>query len=230
MKPTTTHPLIRYNNFRKNEDFDKLRGKWIVVEGPDRIGKTTLISVMTQALSKANLKVLSNGFPRRETYVGEIIDKSLKTKSDYKIISGKTQTMLFLADMMDSINSIQNFLKNDGVVLTDRYTMSTYAYALAQYSDIDEEWIRNAISLLPQPDLYILLTPYSNSLKYLTRRDFYGQENTEKLEIQEKVLKNMLNFKENNDKVINIKLQDKEYILPEFTFNSFIIPSILEYF
>ena len=40
----------------------------------------------------------------------------------------------------------------------------------------------------------------------------------------------MLNFSENNDKVINIKLQDKEYILPEFTFNSFIIPSILQYF
>jgi dTMP kinase len=230
MKPTTTHPLIRYNNFRKDEDFHKLRGKWIVVEGPDRIGKTTLISVMTQALSKANLKVLSNGFPRRETYVGEIIDKTLKSKNDYKIISGKAQTMLFLADMMDAMNSIKNFLKNDGVVLSDRYTMSTYAYALAQYDDIDEEWIRDAISLLPTPDLYILLTPYSNSVKYLTRRDFYGQENTETVQIQEKVLKNMLKFKENNDKVINIKLQDKEYILPEFTFNSFILPSVLDYF
>ena len=73
----------------------KVKGKWIVIEGPDRIGKTTLISVMTQALSKANLKVLSNGFPRRETYVGEIIDKSLKTKSDYKIISGKLKLCYF---------------------------------------------------------------------------------------------------------------------------------------
>jgi dTMP kinase len=230
MKPTTTHPLIRYNNFRKNEDFNRLRGKWIVVEGPDRIGKTTLISVISQTLSKANLKVLSNAFPRRETYIGEIIDKSLKTKNNYKIISGKTQTMLFLADMMEAINSIKNFLENDGVVLTDRYTMSTYAYALAQYDDIDEEWIRNAISLLPQPDLYVLLTPFSNSLKYLTKRDFYGEENTEKLEIQEKVLKNMLYFKENNDKVINIKVQDKEFISPEVIFDSFILPSILEYF
>ena len=40
----------------------------------------------------------------------------------------------------------------------------------------------------------------------------------------------MLNFKENNDKVINIKLKDKEYISPEFTFDSFIVPSILEHF
>ena len=206
-------------------EIKKIRGKWIVIEGPDRIGKTTLISNIIKILLKNGVNVMSTAFPRRNNLIGQLIDKTLKT-NNAKVLSGKAQTMLFLADMLDTTNSISDFLKNDGVVITDRYVMSTYAYALAQYDDISEEWIKNAINLLPKPNMYVLLKPINMTLDFLTKRSDYGNENTEKKEIQEKVLQNMINLSENQERIINISVG--EYTDPHTLCELLVLPRILD--
>jgi dTMP kinase len=217
----------RVFNYTPHE-INKIRGKWIVVEGPDRIGKTTLINALVQKFTDLGLDVMSNGFPRRNTTIGQILDKSLKVKEDEKTLSGKTQTMLFLTDMMDSMDSIKQFLESGGVVLTDRYVMSTYAYALAQYSDtISKEWLYTAISLLPEPSLYVLLTPVNMSLDFISKRSDYGNENTERLDIQARVLSNMVDFSKTQKCVVDVIVG--EYTTTTTICDLFVLPRILNH-
>lgn len=200
---------------------DIFKGKWIVVEGPDRIGKSTLISNLKKTLyddiykRKKTTDVVVNGFPRRKTRIGTLLDKSLSntitnpsTSSTEmeNVMSGETQTMLFLADMLDAMSEIKQRLEYGDIVITDRYIMSTYAYALAQYPEITREWICNALSLMPLPDVFIYLTPKSNQnkkttsistststsiLDFVMKRAGFGDEKTERKEIQENVLRYM---------------------------------------
>ena len=76
------------------------RGKWIVVEGPDRIGKTTLIRNLQQRITHQGLNVMTNGFPRRSTPIGKLLDNSLKTHGLIK--DWKAQTLTFLSDMLEA--------------------------------------------------------------------------------------------------------------------------------
>lgn len=188
-----------------------LCGKWIVIEGPDRIGKSTLIKNLSQFFIDEGNNILSNAFPRRQTIIGSILDKSLKTTENNSIINGKTQTMLFLSDMMDAYKEISECIKSGGIVITDRYTMSTYAYALAQYEEIrnDKMWIEHAISLVPKPDLFIFLKPKDMCLEFVTKRSGFGGENTEKKEIQEGVLKYMTLYSEEKPKLVETIVVDE---------------------
>ena len=193
--------------FYKDDIYETFKNKWIVIEGPDRIGKSTLIKNLSYIFKNAGLDVMSNAFPRRQTHIGKLLDKSLKSSHTDRIIDGKTQTLLFLADMLEAQREISKWLEQepDGVVITDRYIMSTYAYALAQYSDtISKEWLHNAISLLPEPSLYVLLTPMNMSLDFIAKRSDYGNENTERMEIQQRVLSNMVEYSKTQKCVVDV--------------------------
>lgn len=167
------------------------KGKWIVVEGPDRIGKSTLIKNIARCLTDSGLNVTTNAFPRRGTQIGSLISKSMRNEADGEYLSGKAQTLLFLADMANAGASIVKSLAQGNVVITDRFTMSTYAYALAQYPEITAPWIKSAVSLIPVPDVNVILLPYDDDITFLTKRDGFGGEKTEKEEIQKQVLKHM---------------------------------------
>ena len=174
------------------------RGKWIVVEGPDRIGKTTLIRNLQHRITHQGLNVMTNGFPRRSTPIGKLLDKSLKTHGLIK--DWKAQTLTFLSDMLEA--QIEMALwrapeNGSGVVITDRYTMSTYAYAKAQHdiSQLDDDaWLMCSLNLVPQPDIYILLTPEEGDTQFLESRSGYGADVTERSDIQQKVITHLDEF------------------------------------
>lgn len=195
-----------------------IKGKWIVVEGPDRIGKSTLIHNLQKRFSQQGMRVITNGFPRRNTHIGSIINQTLKTNNYIK--SWKTKTMLFMTDMMEGLEEMSNLRNRDDktLVITDRYTMSTYAYAKAQkldFNDNDEQWLMNAtLNLLPQPDIYILIVP--NDVSFLSERDGFGNEITEKIDIQKRVIEYMCDYANhyvNTSKVIKVVVG--KYASPE---------------
>ena len=173
-------------------------GKWIVVEGPDRIGKTTLIRGLQHRITQQGLNVMTNGFPRRSTPIGKLLDKSLKTHGLIK--DWRAQTLTFLSDMLEAQTEMALWRapeNSSGVVITDRYTMSTYAYAKAQH-DIsqlhDDAWLMCSLSLVPQPDIYILLTPEEGDTQFLEARSGYGADVTERSDVQQKVLTHLDEF------------------------------------
>jgi len=175
------------------------QGKWIVVEGPDRIGKTTLIRNLQSRISAHGINVMTNGFPRRKTPIGTLLDQTLKSRDTVK--DWKAQTLLFLSDMLEAQEEIKSWraLENgNGTVITDRYVASTYAYAKAQrhefHTSKDEEWLNKVITLLPQPDAYVILIPEDNDICFLTQRSNFGCEVTEREDIQQQVVKNYLDI------------------------------------
>jgi dTMP kinase len=174
------------------------RGKWIVVEGPDRIGKTTLIRNLQHRITHQGLNVMTNGFPRRSTPIGKLLDKSLKTHGLIK--DWKAQTLTFLSDMLEAQRETTLWRSPEngsGVVITDRYTMSTYAYAKAQHdiSQLDDDaWLMCSLNLVPQPDIYVLLTPEEGDTQFLEARSGYGADVTESSDIQQKVITHLDEF------------------------------------
>lgn len=210
--------------------YETFKNKWIVIEGPDRIGKSTLIRNLAYVFKNAGLDVMSNAFPRRQTHIGKLLDKSLKSSHTDRIIDGKTQTLLFLADMLEAHREISKWLEQepDGVVITDRYIMSTYAYSMAQYSDtISEEWIANALSLVVKPDVFVYLKPKDMCLDFVVKRSGFGGENTERREVQEAVLKHMNNYYEKNrNRVMSIVVDEN---MTSETISNECVKSLLNY-
>lgn len=168
-------------------------GKWIVVEGPDRIGKTTLIRNLQDRITKHGVNVMTNGFPRRATPIGILLDSSLKSCDVIK--DWKAQTLIFLADMLEAQAEMSAWRapeNSSGAVITDRYTMSTYAYAKAQHDTTsDDGWLMRSLSLAPQPDLFVLLVPEDGDVDFLASRGGFGEELTERVDIQRKVIAHM---------------------------------------
>lgn len=221
-----------YNpNSQTFDIYKSLQGKWIVVEGPDRIGKTTLIRNLQRKLAESGINVMTNGFPRRTTPIGVLIDKTLKSRDH--VVSGKAQTLLFIADMLEAQSEISSWKEmNNGTVITDRYKMSTYSYAKAQFDEVkDKNWIKSAIDLLPQPDVYIFLTPEDGNLDFTINRDKFGEEVTERKDIQERVLKNMDIFASNHiGESTVIRVTVGECMTPETICDKYVLPELIRTF
>ena len=199
-----------------------LRGQWIVIEGPDRVGKTTLINefinyLLSKGLAKADIVRIA--FPRRQYAIGDLLNKHLKSEMTF---SDKTQVLLFLADMEEAYNTIREAQEQKKLVICDRYTASTFSYAMAQASlrycrsDLSEEWLKNAISLVKQPNIYVFLLPDMGDYVEFTNRSVFGKaERTETLPIQENVILYMKHYaltcvKETTRKiVVNLRPTDK---------------------
>jgi len=203
---------------------NNLRGQWIVIEGPDRVGKTTLINkfidhLVSDGLAKSDIVYLA--FPRRKFPIGELLDKHLRNEITF---SDKSQVLLFLADIEEAYSTIREAQEQNKVVICDRYTASTFSYAMAQASlreqpsDLSEAWLKNAISLVNQPTLYIFLLPDREDYREFTSRpDFGSRERTETLSIQENVILYMKHYaltcvKKTTHKIIlTLKESDKPF-------------------
>lgn len=192
---------------------NQLLGRWIVVEGPDRIGKTTLINNFVSYLVSNGIArddIVTIAFPQRNSPIGTLLNKHLKNEIE---LTNKTQVLLFLADMEQTYSAIQEALKLNKIVICDRYTASTYSYARAQQNNNDENdvnylWLVSAIDLVRKPDLFVFLQyKAQEDIEYAFRRSGFGTERTETQEIQREVVSYM------NDYASNIATRENRLLL-----------------
>jgi dTMP kinase len=103
-------------------------GKIIVFEGINGSGKTTIINNIYKELLKTqkNVKILK--FPNRNTESGIIIDKFLKKQYNFKNLD--EQIKIFADNRKECKESIEILLKNNYIILCDRYIYSNIAYIL----------------------------------------------------------------------------------------------------
>jgi len=105
---------------------NKLRGKFIVLDGPDGCGKTTQVELLAEYLKKQGLGVVKTHDPGG-TAIGNKIRKLVKYGS--KDIDVRTEVMLFMASRAQLVaDVIEPALKKSKTVLCDRYISSTCAY------------------------------------------------------------------------------------------------------
>ena len=104
-------------------------GAFLVVEGPDGAGKTTLVKRLAARLREASLTVVEarepGGTPLAEVARGAVLDPSLGA-------SPAAELFLMLAARADLVAKvIRPALARGEVVLSDRFELSTEAYQIA---------------------------------------------------------------------------------------------------
>lgn len=134
------------------------RGRVIVLEGGDGVGKTTQLPLVADALRARGLVVHTIREPG-ETQVGQTVRALLL--NDGSMISPATEALLFLSARAQVVAEVvQPALAAGEWVVADRFFVSTYAYQIAGHG-LNDELVRAANALATQgivPDLTLLLT------------------------------------------------------------------------
>lgn len=108
------------------------RGAVFVFEGPDGVGKTTLVGIVQKLLAKSKESVLVASFPGRGAgTLGAHIYDLHHCPSDYSVLSLSPDALqiLHIAAHVDTIQTvIRPHVEKGGILLLDRYWWSTWVY------------------------------------------------------------------------------------------------------
>ncbi|VDL94991.1 unnamed protein product [Schistocephalus solidus] len=163
------------------------RGIFIVLEGTDRIGKSTQAKMLESALTRLyGTETLSVRFPDRNTPLGQSLNTYLNGKLE---LNHHAVHLLFTANRWERAAEINQALEAGRCVVADRYSYSGIVYTAAKEPNPPSwEWCKRTEECLPQPDLIICLLPAT--LADLTKRGGFGDERFENAEFQSRVMQN----------------------------------------
>lgn len=108
-----------------------MNGKLIVIEGINGAGKTTIINELINYYNSVGRNAIMFKFPNRSGKFGSKIDKylkgELKIESKYDIID------MFVKNRESELSAINDALKNNFIVICDRYLYSGIAYQIPSH-------------------------------------------------------------------------------------------------
>jgi len=144
-------PLDFYSESLPGVDRAELRGKLIVIEGPDAVGRSTQVMRLKAWLEHEGHAVLDTGLAR-----SALAGRGIAQAKNGNTFGPLTMTLFYATDFADRLeNEIVPALRAGFVVLTDRYTYSMIARAVARGAD--REWIEKVASfaLVPHATYYM---------------------------------------------------------------------------
>src|SRR5665213_1528514 len=117
----------------------KERGKLIVFEGPDGVGKTTVSQALSAALQTRGVKTLWQSFPGKETgTLGSLIYQIHHQPESYCLntLNAASRQLLHIAAHIDTIERVIRPALLDGTwVILDRFWWSTLVYGTVGGAD-----------------------------------------------------------------------------------------------
>lgn len=155
------------------------RGALIVLEGCDRVGKTTQCKNVVETLRKSGHKAVYMNFPNRATASGKLIDGYLTQSKDF---TDQGIHLLFSFNRWEAQSEMEKELLNGTTLIVDRYSYSGVAFSAAK--GLDVEWCKKPEMGLIKPDLVLYLTL---SPEELAKRGGFGEERYEVPEFQKRV-------------------------------------------
>lgn len=161
-----SEPLQFYEEPLPGVDCSELRGKLIVIEGPDSVGRSTQIALLRQWLEQEGHAVLDSGMAR-SALAGEAIQKAKEGNTFGPV----TMTLFYITDFADRLeHEIIPALRAGFYVLIDRYIFSIMARAIARGED--RRWIERVagFALVPHAIYYLRA-----EVKDLVRRVVLGR-------------------------------------------------------
>lgn len=163
------------------------KGLFIVLEGIDGSGTTTQINFLHdyfKSLSKYN-DVLTTHEPWKSKEIKEMLEKDSDAYSN-----GEKMAELYVLDRKNHLENLINpVLKQGGIVLTDRYHLSTYGYQGTQGISFDKVKDLHEKHKIKNPDLTIFLdVDYETTKKRIKKRG----ESLEKFEKNENFTKALI--------------------------------------
>lgn len=142
-----------------------LKGKLIVLEGPDGSGRSTQIALLTDWLEDKGYAVEHVGLKR-----SALIGPELTRAKQGNILSPRTLSLFYATDFADQIeNRIIPALRGGFVVLADRYIYTLMARDIVRGAE--PEWLHSVygIALVPDLVMYLRVTPHRLLERYIYR-------------------------------------------------------------
>lgn len=144
------------------------KGKLIVIEGIDGSGKETQTSRLYESLVREKQKVLKIQYPRYHKESAALIKMYLNGSfgADVDSVNPFVASTFYAVDRYASFKEEwEDFYKQRGIVISDRYTTSNMIHQMAKITEKEErekylDWLWNfefELFELPVPDLVIFL-------------------------------------------------------------------------
>jgi len=132
-------------------DLGELKGKLIVLEGTDGVGRSTHIHLLKEWLENHGHAVLHTGMTR-----SALAGKRLKQAKEGHTLGGITMSLFYATDFADRLeNEIIPALRAGFIVLTDRYIYSLMVRAIVRGAD--PEWLHEVYGFALRPDAIFYL-------------------------------------------------------------------------
>lgn len=166
------------------EQARNLKGRLIVLEGTDGVGRSSQIALLREWLENEGYAVATSGQKR-----SKLAGKGLSEAMGGHTLGDTTMNLLYLTDFADRLErEIIPALRAGFIMLTDRYIYSIVARALVRGSD--PAWLQNAFSFALVPDMVFYLQAdvpdlaarvlnargfdyWESGLDFLPGRDYY---------------------------------------------------------
>lgn len=140
------------------QNVGEVRGKLIVVEGPDSVGRSTQISQLKRWLESRGSAVIETGFTR-----SALAGKGIKQAKQGHTLGSITLFLYYATDFADIVEGqIIPGLRSGYIILADRYIYSAIARAVVRGAD--PQWIREVYGFAPVPDAVLYLKIGVNGL------------------------------------------------------------------
>ena len=154
------------------------RGKYIVIEGPEGVGKTTQVQLIAEALRSAALPVRIMREPDSQNDLTARAIRHLTQDPRYPM-NTKTEVLLYNAARSQSLDFIAKSINNGITCLVDRNYLTTLAVQYYGRGDIPDyaainSIIRFAVGSM-EPDLTIILDAEITTLKERLGNRYQGE-------------------------------------------------------
>ena len=140
------HNFEFYGEGLPGVDLSELRGRLIVIEGADGVGRSTQVSLLKPWLESNGHAVLDTGMTR-----SALAGKGIKQAKAGITLGPVSLTLFYATDFADRLeNQMIPALRAGFIVLTDRYIYSLMARAIVR--GLDRDWIKSFYGLALKPD------------------------------------------------------------------------------
>lgn len=143
------------------------KGKFIVIDGIDGVGKATQTELLVKRLKKEGRKVKKIDFPRYDAnFFGGLIGECLRGEyGDFIAVHPKIASVLYAADRWESSGGIRKWLEAGYIVVADRYVSSNQIHQGGKVRDqrTREDFLKwldtmeHKIFGIPRPDAIVYL-------------------------------------------------------------------------
>lgn len=145
------HAFEFYGEGLPDITLSELRGKLIVIEGTDSVGRSTQVSMIKPWLESNGHAVLDTGMTR-----SELAGIGIKQAKEGHTLGPIALTLYYATDFADRLeNEMIPALRAGFIVLTDRYIYSLIARAIIRGGD--PNWIKAVYGLALKPDAIFYL-------------------------------------------------------------------------